>query len=140
MIRPATADDAAALAELLGQLGYPAPAGDMPRRLALLRDDDRSEAFVADDDGVVVGLATTHTEVSLTRGEAIGQLTALVVKDGYRGAGAGRQLVSAFEEWARARGCRKLVVTTANHREGAHRFYDRLGWEWTGRRYVKMLQ
>lgn len=48
-IRPATAADAPALAELLGHLGYPADPGDVPARLERLRaaNDDALIALVA---------------------------------------------------------------------------------------------
>jgi ribosomal protein S18 acetylase RimI-like enzyme len=34
---------------------------------------------------------------------------------------------------------RRFLVTTHNRRAGAHAFYERLGFEFTGRRYVKDL-
>jgi GNAT superfamily N-acetyltransferase len=136
VIREALAADAEAIAALLGQLGYPAPAEDVPRRLTNLRGGG-GEAFVALDAGGVAGVITVLAEASLTNSADIGLITALVVDDEARGKGIGRRLLEAAEAWAAARGCRKLVVTTANHRAGAHQFYERLGWKWTGRRYVK---
>jgi ribosomal protein S18 acetylase RimI-like enzyme len=47
--------------------------------------------------------------------------------------------VAELEAFARQHGCDRIIVTTANHRDGAHRFYDRLGYEFTGRRYAKSL-
>ena len=137
MIRTATAEDAAAIAALLGQLGYPAPAEDIPTRLTRLRRTGDSEAFVAVREGKVVGVVTALIEPSLTNPADIALVTALVVSEDQRGAGIGRRLLDAVDEWGRARGCQKFVVTTANHRAGAHEFYERLGWEWTGRRYVR---
>ena len=137
VIRVADDGDADAIARLLGELGYPAPVDDIPRRLARVRRDENSQAFVAVRDGGVIGLATALTEPSLTNPADIGLVTALVVSEAHRGSGAGRALLHEIETWGRAHGCRKFVVTTANHRQGAHAFYDRLGWEWTGRRYVR---
>ena len=48
-------------------------------------------------------------------------------------------LLEVAEDYARKHGCPRIVVATANHRSGAHAFYERLGWEWTGRRYGKLL-
>lgn len=139
MIRPASDADAEAIADLLTQLGYPTPPAPVPGRLRRLRVDGQSEAFVAEHEGSVAGLATVHVQASLTRGDDVAQLTTLVVAERARGIGLGRALVGAAESFARERGCGRLVVTTANHRADAHAFYDRLGWEWTGRRYARAL-
>ena len=48
-----------------------------------------------------------------------------------------RALVDEAEAWARAQGCRRIIVTTALHRTGAHAFYERIGYAHTGRRYGK---
>jgi GNAT superfamily N-acetyltransferase len=42
--------------------------------------------------------------------------------------GIGSQLLSAAEGWARASGCRRLVVATRITRERAHRLYAREGY------------
>jgi GNAT superfamily N-acetyltransferase len=40
---------------------------------------------------------------------------------------------------ARELGCARLTLTTHLRRAEAHAFYERLGFEFTGRRYVRML-
>jgi GNAT superfamily N-acetyltransferase len=137
-IRPAVDDDAPELAALLGHLGYPADAADLPDRLLRLRSGG-DDAFVAVLDGATVGLATVHTRAVLHAALPVAQLTALVVPPEVRGRGVGRALVAAAEQWARAQGADRLVVTTALHRADALRFYERLGFEHTGRRYVRKL-
>jgi GNAT superfamily N-acetyltransferase len=82
-------------------------------------------------------VVTALIEPSLTNPADIALVTALVVSEEHRGGGFGRRLLEAVDAWGRARGCLKFVVTTANHRAGAHQFYERLGWEWTGRRYSR---
>ena len=137
-IRRATEADAPALAALLGHLGYPARPEDVPERLARLRDAG-DEALVAVRDGDVVGLATLHSRDVLHAAVPVAQLTALVVSPAVRAHGVGRALVAEAERWSRARGANRLVVTTALHRAEAPPFYERLGFEHTGRRYVKRL-
>jgi GNAT superfamily N-acetyltransferase len=56
-----------------------------------------------------------------------------------RGQGVGRALVDEAERWGKAHGADRLVVTTALHRADAPVFYERLGFEHTGRRYVKQF-
>jgi GNAT superfamily N-acetyltransferase len=124
------------MAALLAHLGYPAAAADLPERLARLRAA-RDDAYVASSFGEIVGLATVHTRDVLHNALPVAQLTALVVPPEMRGRGVGRALVDAAERWARERGADRLVVTTALHRAEAPLFYERLGFEHTGRRYVK---
>jgi len=47
---------------------------------------------------------------------------------GYRGRGAGRQLVEAVERWAAARGLDEISVRSNVVRPDAHPFYERLGY------------
>ena len=137
-IREARPDDAAAIAGLLGQLGYPAAADEVaPRIAALLAAGDR--LLVAELDGKIVGLADLHVSPSLEYDRPAGKLAALVVDERYRGVGVGRALVEAMEAEARARGCAVFFVTTAERRADAHAFYQRIGLEHTGRRYAKTL-
>jgi GNAT superfamily N-acetyltransferase len=128
--------DAPALACLLGQLGYPADAGAVARRMARLGDD---RLIVAEADGGVVGFAQLHVSQAIESDGDAAKLAALVVDDDMRGRGIGRQLVAAVEAEARARGCVLLYVTTAERRADAHAFYERVGLAYTGRRYAKRL-
>ena len=137
-IRPATAADAPALADLLGHLGYPADALDLPARLDRLRAAG-DDALIALGDGAALGLATVHARAVLHSATPVAQLTALVVSPAARGRGVGRALVAVAERWARDHGATRLVVTTALHRAEAPLFYERLGFDHTGRRYVKRL-
>ena len=108
----------------------------MPERLRRLRSTG-DDAFVAEVDGATVGLATVHSRAVLHAARPVVQLTALVVPPEMRGRGVGRALVDEAERWGRTRGADRLVVTTALHRADAPLFYERIGFEHTGRRYVK---
>jgi GNAT superfamily N-acetyltransferase len=138
-VRPARDEDAPAVAELLGHLGYPAPPFEIPARLARLRARGDAETLVAVADGRVVGLATVHARNVLHHARPVVQLTALVVPPDMRGRGVGRALVGVVERWAADRGADRLVLTTALHRAEAPGFYERLGFEHTGRRYARRI-
>ena len=138
-IRAATDADAPAMASLLAHLGYPADAAELPERLGRLRAEG-DDAFVAEVDGAAVGLATVHARAVLHVARPVAQLTALVVPPEMRGRGVGRALVAEAEKWGRARGADRLVVTTALHRADAPLFYEALGFEHTGRRYVRRFE
>ena len=137
-IREARPDDAAAIADLLGQLGYPAVAEAVePRIERMLAAGDR--LVVAELEGQVVGLANLHVSPSIEYDAPAGKLGALVVDEAHRGTGVGRALVEAMEAEARAQGCAVFFLTTAARRRDAHAFYARLGLAETGKRFAKTL-
>ncbi len=53
--------------------------------------------------------------------------------------GVGRVLVEAVKGFARAQRCECLSVTTHLDRLDAHAIYAGIGFEYTGRRYGKVL-
>jgi GNAT superfamily N-acetyltransferase len=136
-VRDADERDAPAIASLCGQLGYPTPAEAVVPRLDRLRENGQTRVVVAAIGDAIVGLATIHLRHMLNHESPIGQLTLLVVDESVRGRGVGRILVAESEAWARARGCKRFVVTTALRRADAHAFYEKLGYTHTGRRYGK---
>jgi len=140
MIRTAEPADSAVIAELLDQLGYPTTAAEVPERLRRIRSEGRGEVFVAVVADEVGGLVSVQVGPGLTRSEDTAYVSTLVVAEGIRGKGVGRELLGIAEDYARKHDCPRIVVATANHRKGAHAFYERLGWEWTGRRYAKVLR
>lgn len=136
-VRDAAPTDAEALARLCTQLGYPAVPQAMPTRLARLSSDSNARSIVASSGEVVVGLATVHLRFTMNHETPIAQLTLLVVDEQQRTRGIGRALVEAAEQWARSRGAKRIVVTTALQRAQAHAFYEKLQYKHTGRRYGK---
>lgn len=137
IIRAAHASDAAALANLCTQLGYPTSPDSIPARLTRLDGDADVRVLVAVDDNAVIGLATVHLRFTMNHETPLAQLTMLVVDERVRARGVGRALVGAAEAWARERGCKRFVVTTALRRTDAHAFYEKLDFKHTGRRYGK---
>jgi GNAT superfamily N-acetyltransferase len=145
IIRPASADDASAIAPLLGELGYPSEAdrvrARMGRVLGTTGDSPTDSVFVATDEasGGVLGMLSLHRFSALHDDAPVALITALVVADRARGLGVGRQLVDRAIDAARGWRCTRLLVTTHVRRADAHAFYERIGFELTGRRYVKSL-
>lgn len=138
-IRHAVPADAAAIASLLEQLGYPTEAAEIPGRLDRLIANERVAVLAAQRGDMVVGLATVHVFAVLNRRRDVALLTLLVVDQSARGTGVGRRLVHAVEEFARASHCERLSVTTQENRADAHAFYVRIGLKQTGRRFGKAL-
>jgi N-acetylglutamate synthase-like GNAT family acetyltransferase len=138
-LRSAARADAGAIASLLGELGYPSGAEAMATRLGRMLSREDQSILIADDDSGVLGLLALHIFPMLEYDCDAALITALVITERARGMGVGRALVNRAAELARAAGARRFLVTTHNRRAGAHAFYERLGFEFTGRRYVKEL-
>jgi len=137
-IRDARPSDAEAIAGLLVQLGYPAEPAEVETRLDRLRIvGDR--IVVAEVDRTIAGLVHLQVSPAIERERPAAKIGALVVDETHRGQGIGRALLDAMEAEARLRGCELLYVTTAERRDDAHAFYERVGLEHTGRRYARTL-
>jgi GNAT superfamily N-acetyltransferase len=128
-----------AIAVLLGELGYPSDAGEIPGRLERLARHPHVLVLVAERDAQVIGLITAHVFPVMHANEPGAFLTALVVKDGARNEGVGPQLVARTEAWAREHGANRISVLSAFHRTRAHAFYERIGYVRNGFRLTKTL-
>lgn len=138
-IRAATAEDTAALAVLVTHLGYPTDEDAMRRRLAAILPRDDYATFVAERGGRVVAFVGVMHGLSYNADGPYARVLSLVVEPEERGRGTGARLLEEAEKWAREQGAAKVHLTTALHRDGAHRFYERSGYERTGARYLKKL-
>jgi len=138
-LRPARPEDAAGVATLLGQLGYPASSEAAARRLRALEASGSDDVWVAERDGTILGLVAIHVSGSLEYDGDVAKVSAIVVDEAARRQGVGEQLMALAEGEARRRGCVLLFLTTAERRKDAHAFYRSLGFEETGRRFAKAL-
>ena len=127
-IRPMTAADAAMVADLTTQLGYPTDSTETAERMSMLleRPDDHA-ALVAEEDGRVIGWVHVAIYTSLESGR-VATIGGLIVGEGHRSGGIGAELLTAAEDWARENGVGKITVRSRVTRERAHRFYEREGY------------
>jgi GNAT superfamily N-acetyltransferase len=128
-VRYALPRDAARIAELSGQLGYPASAEEIRQRLRMLKPLSRHAVFVAiNSEGDLIGWL--HVSVTPLLETALrAEVNGLVVDEHQRSLGAGAQLLDAAEKWARARRCQSMSVRSNVVRDRAHGFYLRHGYE-----------
>src|SRR5437016_8513167 len=109
-IRRAKSADAPRIAILSGQLGYPARATEMRKRLAGIKPASQHAVFVADspEDGVI---GWTHvSKQPLLEAEIRAEVNGLIVEERQRCLGAGALLQAAAEDWARTHGCKGMSV------------------------------
>ncbi len=132
-VREATAEDAEAIHSLAGELA--ATVGDSPprpedveARLAELLEEPRARVLVAEDDGVVVGVASLWVKPDLAHGDTVIEVPTLVVAEGSRREGVGKLLMEEVQRLGAENGADliELVATTQN--VAAREFYRTLGF------------
>jgi GNAT superfamily N-acetyltransferase len=138
-VRPATPGDTAALAALMSHLSYPTDTGAMRLRMERISALPGYAAWVAESDGVVIGMVGAMIGWPFVYDTPYARILALVVDPGHRGRGAGAALVRTVEEWARTHGASSLHLTAGNQRTDAHLFYSRVGFDDNGKRFFKRL-
>ena len=135
-VRDAVPEDSNAIVDLLGELGYPASATEIPARLGAVAEVP-GRVLVAVDAGTVIGVASVTRLTLLHRAGPVALLSALVVQSRRRGEGVGRALVAVAERQAAAWGCETLELTSRDDRHRTHRFYVGLGFESGSRKFVR---
>lgn len=136
-VRAARSEDAAALARLAGQLGYPSSAGQVERRLTQVLGRPEHAVLVAEaaapssalpeGSTALAGWIHAFVERSIESDPTV-EIGGLVVDETLRGSGAGRLLIERAEQWARSTGCTTVTVRSNVIRERAHAFYQALGY------------
>jgi ribosomal protein S18 acetylase RimI-like enzyme len=132
-------NDAAALAQLMCELGYETTKLEMQIRIERIAADERFRTFVAVLDGKVCGMIGTFTSPSYEHADSGGRILALATLSTMRRRGIGRALMATAEKDFAQRGIRRIALNTRLAREDAHKFYESLGYERTGWRFVKQL-
>jgi len=127
-LRSAGIKDAPKIAELSGQLGYPAVSPDIASRLQELGEDGSHHIAVAQsENGEVLGWVHVMMLTHLESGK-FAEIVGLVVDEPHRGMGIGEALVRNAETWAASRECSTIVVRSNVLRTETHRFYEGLGY------------
>jgi RimJ/RimL family protein N-acetyltransferase len=108
-------------------------AGEERRYLRAIRRSAHAAVLVAEapEAGVVGRLSIARDPHPASRHVAD---VGLMVAADFRRRGAGRALMEAAEEWARAIGVRKIELHVFPHNGGALALYERLGYEREGLR------
>ena len=132
-------NDAAALAQLMCELGYQTTKSEMQTRMERIAADERYRTFVAVCDGRVCGMIGTVTYPSYEHNDSGGRILALATLSTMRRRGIGRALIATAENNFAQRGIWRIALNTQLTREDAHTFYESLGYERNGWRFVKQL-
>ena len=145
VIRGIERHEVAAAVALIDE-GTLTPGVEDPTRLddywhAVLEVRERGgELLVATRDGEVVAMCQVlvFRHFQHTAGRCA-ELESVYVRADSRGEGVGAALLGHAEEFARARGCYRVQLTSRHERVDAHRFYTRLGYLATSQGFKKSL-
>ncbi len=127
-IREAQISDAPQLAPLARQLGYDSTPEEVAARLPGICADSEHIVFVAEQKG---GELAGYIDAFLFRTAASdvrAEIAGMVVEEKSRSRNIGRMLMDRAEDWARDKGCSECGLRSNVIREGAHRFYENLGY------------
>ena len=139
MIRDAKLTDAPALAALMCELGYKTTPAEMRRRLRSILDDVNYRTLVAEVDGKVCGMIGTLAYASYEHNDPSGRILAVVTLANARRRGIGRALIASAEKAFAQKAVTRVSLDTRLTRKDAHQFYESLGYERNGWRFVKQL-
>src|SRR6266513_2168494 len=137
--RDAKRSDALELAMLMCELGYETRPVEMEARLKLILSNPSYKTFVAVMDGCICGMIGTLTYPSYEHNDPSGRILALVTSSTARRRGIGRALIATAEKDFAQRGIGRVSLDTRLTREDAHKFYELLGYERNGWRFVRQL-
>ena len=90
-------------------------------------------------EGEIVALAGVTFDLNLYWGRRL-FVYDLVTAEAHRSKGYGEKLLSYIHDLARAENCEAVALSSGFAREGAHRFYEREGYERTGYVFHKRLE
>lgn len=126
-IRNATLEDAAQIARLSCELGYPVAVEVMRERLERILPLEEHVVLVAETTEVA-GWIHAAEQWLLELGRHC-EIWGLVVGVEQRGKGVGRRLVNAVEEWALGRGLEQISLRSNIVRPESHPFYEQIGFD-----------
>lgn len=130
--------DAAEVADLLGQLGYPVSASEASLRMELYQQPSY-QILVAKKEEVTVGFIALHVYDELHLPGPVGRITSFCVKETFRGTGIGTTLLDAAEVFFKENGCYKIEVTSNLRRSQTHLYYLHHGYQETSKHFVKFI-
>lgn len=126
IVRAATASDHSDLFELVRAFPTPTPptSEQFLRTLDAKLPDPSSCLLVAEEAGRLVGYVSGYCHATFYAGGVTAWVDELLVVETLRSTGIGRQLMDAFEQWARER--ESVLVSLATR--GAAGFYEHRGY------------
>ena len=132
MIRKAESKDLYTLSELACQLWPDHTVEEMRSEFADMIAKPDAAFFLAYADETAVGFAQCQLRYDYVEGtdsSPVGYLEGIYVADGYRKQGVARELLSACESWAKAKGCSEFASDCELDNVQSLQFHLNVGFE-----------
>ena len=132
MIREVEKQDLPILAELACQLWPHHTADKMLAECGVGIENQDAAFFLAYAEEIAIGFAQCqlrHDYVEGTESSPVGYLEGIYVTDEYRKQGVARELLSACESWAKAKGCTEFASDCELDNTHSLRFHLNVGFE-----------
>jgi GNAT superfamily N-acetyltransferase len=138
VVREGCRQDAADLARLVTELGYPVGPDELWSRIEKM-PPPLYHTLVAVNETRVVGFIGLLSLAVYEHAKPVGWILALCVAFDHRGQGVGTALLAAAENYFRKVGVIDIRLHSGLQRDGAHRFYEKMGFDKSGYRFKKTL-
>ena len=135
-VRSATPGDAARVAELLTDEGYPVGPTDIAARLERFHSASAA-VIVAEQAGEVIGFIALATVPRFEHDDRFVRVLAVVVDAGARERGVGHRLMAEAEAFGREHGAAFIEITAGHHRPEARQLYEALGYDGSVTAYLR---
>ncbi|NOU95950.1 GNAT family N-acetyltransferase [Paenibacillus sp. LMG 31456] len=141
-IRKAVAEDTPMLCKLMFQLSEEAISyDDMQDRLRMTEQSLSDTIYIYEQEGCVLGTLVFRVRENIREVSRYGEICIIVVDAAAKRSGIGRALMLFAEQMAIDLGCKgTYLISGFGRKEEAHLFYQELGYEITGYRFVKRLE
>jgi GNAT superfamily N-acetyltransferase len=141
IIRPIEKGDIDQTLPLVHQLGYQITQDELCSCFEFYDNSSESFAYVAEEDGCVIGVISAHLIPYFHRKRKLLRITSLAVDNSHRKKGIGAMLMEKVQLIGMQQNCDKIEATSGNRRENeAHLFYEKMGFdEYDGKRFVKTI-
>ena len=144
MLRALKATDVASIHEInKDALGYNFSLEETASQLAKLSQDSHHFLLGYEDDTSHELVGYIHAEVYESLYSKVGfNILALAVLPQSQGRGFGRDLLEELEKETKRRGYEFIRLNSADHRLGAHAFYERVGYtcDKVQKRFIKLIK
>lgn len=143
MLRALKATDVASIYEInKDALGYDFSPEETASQLTKLSQDSHHYLLGYEDDSSHELVGYIHAEVYESLYSKAGfNILALAVLPQRQGRGFGRDLLEGLEKETKRRGYEFIRLNSADHRRGAHAFYERVGYtcDKVQKRFIKLI-
>ncbi|MDM5188454.1 GNAT family N-acetyltransferase [Bacillus sp. DX4.1] len=137
-IRTATEKDIEALCSLTKELkGSNISQADMQNRLQFVAISPFDFLYVYEEDSSIFGLLGFRIRENLEDVTRYGEISIISVDSTARRKGIGQILMDYAEQLAKEQSCIGTWLVSGTQRKEAHPFYQKLGYEVNGYRFVK---